>query len=214
MDKLPTDNLQPLLDYLESTNAKLLAGVQLAHLNQYPADGGWSQGQVIAHLIRTEQYFYPLFAWLPRLARVPWLVRGLDGLNLALCKLAGLGFVSLGDQLDKSPDKPGGTLQQLNPQFRGRFRAPAFLKPGRKQYDWQTLLLRRAQTRARTLAVVQQAQLWQLQTVRFSHPELGTMTLLEFVLFLGKHEEWHAEQLNRIWAQLQPLLKEVSATAA
>lgn len=214
MDKLPTDNLQSLLAYLESANAKLLANVQPTQLNQFPADGGWSQGQVVAHLIRTEQYLYPVFAWLPRLARVPWLVRGLDGLNLALCKLAGVGFVSLGDQLDKSPDTSGGTLRQLNPQFRGRFRAPAFLKPGRNQYDWQTLLLRRTQTRGRTLAALQQAPFWQLQTVRFSHPELGTMTLLEFVLFLGKHEEWHAEQLTRIWAQFQPLRKEVSATVA
>ena len=154
MDKLPTDNLQSLLAYLESANAKLRASVQPAQLNQYPADGGWSQEQVVAHLIRTEQYLYPVFAWLPRLAYSPLLVHMLDQLNTALDKLAGLSFVSLGDQLNKSP---GGTLWQLNPRFRGRFRAPAFLKPGRKQYDWKRLLLRPAQTRAHTFAALQQA---------------------------------------------------------
>lgn len=140
METLPTDELQSLLAYLETTQAKLLASVQLEQLNQYPAAGGWSQGQVLAHLIRTEQYLYPVFAWLPRLARIPWLVRALDRMNTALCKLAGLGFVSLGDQ----PDKSGGALQQLNPQFRGRFLAPAFLKPERKPHDWQCLLDGRA----------------------------------------------------------------------
>ncbi len=210
MNQLPPDELQPLLAYLETTEAKLLATVQVEQLNQSPPDGGWSPGQVLAHLIRAEQYFYPLFAWLPKLANARSLVCGLDWLNVRLCKLAGMGFVSLGDQ----PDKSGGALRQFTPQFRGRFLAPAFLKPGRKQYDWQDLLDARARTRARTLAAVRRAKLWQLQTVRFSHPELGPLSLLEFVLFLGKHEEWHTAQLKRIALQLEPKQKNAGVSAA
>lgn len=210
MNQPPTNQLQPLLDYLETTERKLLASVRIEDLNQYPASDGWSPGQVLAHLIRTEQYLYPLFALLPKLARAGWLVRALDWMNMSLCKLAGMGFVSLGDQ----PDRTGGGLQQFTPQFRGRFLAPAFLKPGRRPYDWQALQAARAHTRARTLTAVRRAHLWQLQTVRFSHPELGTLTLLEFVLFLGKHEEWHTAQLQRIAQQFAPLQKNVSGTAA
>lgn len=210
MDKIPVDELPALLAYLETTQAKLLACVQIKQLNAYPAEGGWSQGQVLAHLMRTELYLYPVFAWLPWLVQAPWLVRALDRLNTTFCKLAGLGFVSLGDQ----PDKSGGALQQLSPQFRGRFLAPAFLKPGPQQHDWQSLLAKRAHTRARTLKAVRRAPLWRLQAVRFSHPEFGPMTALEFVLFLGKHEEWHIEQLKRIAQQLALPPKNASDAAA
>lgn len=210
MNQRIPDELQPLFAYLETTQATLLASVQLEQLNQAPPDGGWSPGQVFAHLIRTEQYLYPVFAWLPKLARLPLLVRALDWLNVSLCKLAGMGFVSLGDQ----PDKARGGLQQFNPQFRGRFLAPAFLKPGRKQYDWYELQQARASTRAHSLAAVRRAHLWQLQTVQFSHPEFGRLPLLEFVRFLGKHEEWHTAQLQRIAAQLGPSPKNASGSTA
>jgi hypothetical protein len=199
MNQRAPAELQLLCDYLETTQAQLLASVPVNQLNQVPPDGGWSPGQVLAHLIRTEQYLYPVFAWLPKLAGLPWLVRALDWLNVSLCKLAGMGFISQGDQTDKVR----GGLQQLTPQFQGRFLAPAFLKPGRQQYDWQGLQAARTRTRARTLTAVRRARLWQLQTVQFSHPEFGRLPLLEFVLFLGKHEEWHTAQLKRIAQKIE-----------
>jgi hypothetical protein len=189
------NELTEILSYLETTQARLLAHVQEPHLNRAPAAGGWSSGQVLAHLIRTEQYFYPLFFLLPKLARLPWLVRGLDRLNSALCLALGMKFESLGDQ-------PSGDLRQFNPQFKGRFAAPAFLQPGQRRYDLSALLARRARTRARTLAALRRAGLAGLQAVRFSHPILGTFTVLEFARFLGKHEEWHTEQLKRIARQV------------
>jgi hypothetical protein len=185
------NELAETLRYLETTQAQLLAHVQEPNLNRVPPDGGWTQGQVIAHLIRSERYFYPLFALLPKLARWPGLIGALDRMNVTLCKLLGMGFESQGDQ-------PSAGLRQFTPQFKGRFFAPAFLKPRRKRYEWQALLAGRARTRRRTLAAIEKAGAAWLKELRFSHPILGSFTLLEFVLFLGKHEEWHTEQLKRI----------------
>jgi hypothetical protein len=189
--------LPELLRYLDTTNAALLERVDVARLNDCPADGGWSQAQVLAHLTRTETYFYPLFTVAPLLIRSQRVLDALNRLNIWLCKAAGMSFESRGDQ-------PAG-LTALSPQFKGRFFAPAFLKPRRRVYDWTELLASRERTRQRTLAALRRVDWTRLNALRFSHPVLGAFTLAEFVLFLGKHEEWHTEQIKRINVALAKL---------
>jgi hypothetical protein len=183
-----------LQTYLDFTQSKLHAELRDLDLNRYPATGGWSAGQVVAHLIKTEKYLYPLFSFVPKLIRSQKILDRLNWLNVALNKLAGMSFLSNGEQLPKS-------FQQLSPGlFRGRFTAPAFLKPRRKNYDFDDLWAKRQAARAKTLAALERSDLSRLKELKFSHPILGSFSLFEFALFIGKHEEWHTEQLKRIKA--------------
>ncbi len=190
------NDLNELRAYLDSTQAKLLAELGNMDLNQFPNNGGWSAGQVVAHLIKTEKYLYPLFSFVPKLIRSQAVLDQLNWLNVALNKLAGMSFLSNGEQLPKS-------FQQLNPgAFGGRFTAPAFLKPRRKTYDFDSLWAKREAARAKTLAALERSDLSRLKQLKFSHPILGSFSLFEFALFIGKHEEWHTEQLKRIKANV------------
>ncbi|MFN0111245.1 MAG: DinB family protein [Blastocatellia bacterium] len=193
---MASNEITELLAYLDSTQKKLIAELSNQDLNHYPADGGWSSGQVVAHLIKTEKYLYPLFSFVPRLIRSQMMLDKFDWLNTALNKLAGMSFLSLGDQTPKDFVKTDMAT------FRGRFKAPAFLKPRRKIYDLDALLQKREAARAKTLAALHRADLSRLKELRFSHPILGSFSLLEFVMFIGKHEEWHTEQLKRIKASI------------
>lgn len=178
--------------YLSSTQAKLLVELNGLDLNRYPANGGWSAGQVLAHLIKTEKYLYPLFSVVPKIIRSQKILDRLDWLNIGMNKLAGMSFLSNGDQVPKN-------FQQIDiTTIRGRFTAPAFLKPRRKVYDFDSLWAKRETARAKTLAALGRSDLSRLKELKFSHPILGSFTLIEFVLFIGKHEEWHTEQLKRI----------------
>ena len=186
--------LAELQTYLDSTEAKLLVELRGMDLNQYPASGGWSAGQVLAHLIKTEKYLYPLFSFVPKLIRSQAILDRLDWLNTVMNKLAGMSFLSLGDQVPKNFQQTDLTT------FRGRFTAPAFLKPSRKVYDFDQLWAKRETARVKTLTALSRADSSRLKELKFSHPILGSFTLFEFALFIGKHEEWHAEQLKRIKA--------------
>ena len=105
--------------------------------------------------------------------------------------------MSLGDQL------PEDFTQIPLSTFRGRFTAPSFLKPRRRTYDFERLWAKREAVRAKTLTAIRQADFSRLKQLKFSHPVLGPFTLFEFATFLGKHEEWHVEQLKRIRANYE-----------
>lgn len=187
--------LAELFDYLETTDRALRTELAKLELNQAPPDGGWSAGQILAHLNKTERYLYPLFKFGPALGSIPRLLASLDRLNLRLCRLAGMRFTHNG-----ASQPP--TLDTLSRDYPGRFMAPAFLKPKRRQYALDELLIERIDLRARTLQAVQAADPVKLSTLQFSHPILGTYSLVEFLFFIARHEEWHTEQLKRLRIKL------------
>lgn len=188
-------DLNSALAYLHTTEAQLLAEAREMDLNYGPPDGGWSAGQVLAHLIKTEKYMYPMFVTALKLLPSQAALNVLDRLNVIISKLAGIRFISNGEKLPEN-------LDELNPAYKGRFVAPAFLRPAKKSHDLATLTASREKVRARTLRVIKSVPCERLTTLKFSHPILGRFTLLEFVLFLGKHEEWHTAQLKRITASI------------
>ncbi|HMV46776.1 MAG TPA: DinB family protein [Blastocatellia bacterium] len=180
-----------VLSRLETTEQALLQELAGVDLNHSPAPESWSGGQVLAHLIKTERYFHPLFAVAPALAKAPFVLALLDKLNIALCKLAGMKFIANGES------QPRG-LAAIQPGFKGRFVAPSFLRPAKKPYELAALLAERAQVRQKTLRHLNRIGLERLNCLRFSHPELGSLTLLEMFLFISKHEAWHTEQIKRL----------------
>ena len=187
--------LAELFDYLETTDHALRIELAGLELNQMPLDGGWSAGQILAHLNKTERYLYPLFKFGPTLGLIPRLLEILDRLNLRLCGLTGMHFKRNG-----ASQPP--TLDNMSRGYPGRFMAPAFLRPKRRQYALDALLIERLELRARTLQAVQAADPVKLSTLQFTHPILGTYSLVEFLFFIARHEEWHTEQLKRLRIKL------------
>jgi hypothetical protein len=187
--------LAELFDYLETTDRALRTELAGLELNQVPLDGGWSAGQILAHLNKTERYLYPLFKFGPTLGSIPGLLEMLDRLNLRLCRLTGMRFMRNG-----ASQPP--TLDTISRGYSGRFMAPAFLRPKRRQYALDELLIERLDLRARTLQAVQDADPIKLSTLQFSHPILGRYSLVEFLFFIARHEEWHTEQLKRLRIKL------------
>ena len=71
MNQHDTENFSEILTQLTATERMLLSELDGIDLNYCPPSGGWSGGQVLAHLIKTEQYFHPLFSLRRRLAQCP-----------------------------------------------------------------------------------------------------------------------------------------------
>ncbi len=195
MDQQNATSFSEILTQLTATERTLLSELKEIDLNHSPPTGGWSGGQVLAHLIKTEQYFHPLFFVAPALGTVPLVLGLFDKINIVLCKLAGLKFIANGEQ------RPQG-LESLNPDFKGRFVAPSFLRPGKKNYELASLIAERTKVRQKTLRHMRRIGVERLQRLRFSHPELGPLTLLEMFLFISKHEAWHTEQIRRLKKQM------------
>src|SRR5437762_9254654 len=97
--------LASTIEYLKMTQQELLSQVHEMDLNYYPPDGGWSAGQVLAHLIRTEQYLYPLFWTGGKVGPPQSLLNVMNRVNISLSKLAGMGFISNGEKIPEGLSK-------------------------------------------------------------------------------------------------------------
>ncbi|MEO8027935.1 MAG: DinB family protein [Bryobacteraceae bacterium] len=172
--------------YLDECETDLLAELERAsevlHQN---AGRGWTVAQIVHHLIRTEQVMYLIWSAIPRLARWPRLLHAMDGANAQLWKAFGMRTVEAG--------KP----EVSNPAA-GRFRAPVFLRPRATSHTCESLIAWRRKVRDRSLRAISRIDDETLNTVRWSHPLLGSYSLIEFAQFLGVHERHHLAQMKRI----------------
>ena len=182
-------DLQSTIEYLDACERELLEELRRCEpvLNRRAEPGAWSPAAVAMHLIRTELAMYPLFALVPKLARWPRLLRGMDAVNRRLWLAMGMRTV----------EGVAGRVTAANPTA-GRFMAPSFLRPGSRKYRLERLLARRRAMREKTLRAVRNADPAVLARITWSHPLLGPYTLLEFVEFLGVHEQHHLPQIRRM----------------
>ncbi|MBX9600281.1 MAG: DinB family protein [Bryobacteraceae bacterium] len=180
--------MEHTLAYLQACEEDLLAELRRCApvLNRSSEGGAWSPGAVAMHLIRTEVAMYPLFAWVPKLARWPRLIRTMDTVNRGLWLVSGMRTV----------EGIEGRITAANATS-GRFLAPGFLRPGSGDYRLERLLDTRRAIRDKTLRAVRGADPAVLARITWSHPLLGPYTLLEFVEFLGVHEQHHLPQIRR-----------------
>jgi hypothetical protein len=185
MAKMRWDEVRSYLDESESV---LLAELsQARHRLHEPVPGGWSIAQIVHHLVRTEQVMYLVWAVIPKFRRFPRCVKAVDVTNAALWRLLGMRTV----------ESAKGKLTAVN-AAEGRYRAPVFLRPtsGVKSYD--ELIEWRRCTRDRSVRAITLVDEHTLNSMRWSHPLLGSYTLMEFAEFLGIHERHHLPQIQRI----------------
>jgi hypothetical protein len=174
--------------YLQESEGALLAEVRRNHriLHRSPS-GGWSVAQIVQHLVRTEQFMYPIWTVLPTFRKVPTVVRIADAANARLWRLMGMRTV----------ESAGAGLTPAN-AAKGRYRAPVFLRPSNGGRDADQLIAWRRRTRDRSLRAMVAVDEKTLNAMRWSHPLLGSFTLMEFAQFLGIHERHHLPQIRRI----------------
>lgn len=172
--------------YLDACDRALIVEARAA-AGKAPLTGHWSASQIVDHLNRTEQVMYPMWALVPRLRAFPRLVRLADRANAALWRGMGMAAVV-----------PSGRLTPDNAES-GSFRAPIFLAPSAERAGrLDALLERRRRIRDRTMRAVLATDEAVLNSLRWSHPLLGSYTLLEFAQFLGVHEQHHLPQIRRL----------------
>ena len=181
MTDLSRADVQRYLD--ESDQALLAALSQGGPPEPRLTSGQWTRPQIVQHLIRAEQVMYPIWAVVPRFRSVPALLRLVDRSNAVLWRAMGMRTVVEVERLT-----PANAAE-------GRFHAPVFLRPAAATRTIEELLERRRRVRLRTLRAIRAADEATLNALRWSHPLLGTMTLMEFAQFLGVHEQHHRPQL-------------------
>lgn len=170
--------------YLDDSERSLLSALSEARPPDLPSTSGqWSRAQILQHLIRTEQVMYPIWAVVPKFRSVPALLRLVDQSNVALWRAMGMRTVV-----------EAGLLTPANAE-QGRFSAPVFLRPAGTTRSVEDLLERRRRVRTRTLRAIAATDEAALNQLRWSHPLMGTMTLMEFAQFLGVHEQHHRPQI-------------------
>jgi len=174
--------------YLEECECALLEELSRARgMLHEPVPGGWTIAQIVHHLVRTEQVMYLIWAVVPKLRRFPRCLKAADSTNSALWRWMGMRTI----------ESAQGKLTTANAAH-GRYRAPVFLRPasGVKSYD--ELIEWRRRTRDRSLRAITSIDEETLNSLRWSHPLLGSYTLMEFAQFLGIHERHHLPQIQRI----------------
>lgn len=172
--------------YLDESERALLSALSDGGSPGPPSTPGqWTRAQILQHLIRTEQVMYPIWAVVPKFRSAPALLRLVDRSNAALWRAMGMRTVV-----------EAGMLTPAN-ATEGRFGAPIFLRPAAVRRSIEDLLTQRRRVRDRTLRAVRAADEATLNRLRWSHPLMGTMTLMEFARFLGVHEHHHRPQILR-----------------
>jgi len=182
---------EQIRNYLSDTERRLLEALNLSRdILDLPVPGRWTIGQIARHLIMSERVMYPLWTVLPKLRRWPGLMQQMDRSNVALWHLMGMRTV-----------EPPHSKAMAGYATEGRLRAPMFLRPAARSTNYATLIASRRRMRDRTLAAVAELDAKTLRTLRWSHPEMGSLTLMEMFRFLGVHEEHHLPQIQRIRAE-------------
>jgi hypothetical protein len=170
--------------YLTESERALVAAFSGIGSSAVPATrGAWSRTQILQHLIRTEQVMYPIWAVVPKFRSAPALLRLVDQSNAALWRAMGMRTLV-----------EAGRLTPAN-AAEGRFEAPVFLRPAAVTRSIEDLLVRRRRVRDRTVRAISATEEATLNGLRWSHPLMGTMTLMEFARFLGVHEQHHLPQI-------------------
>ncbi|MFD1886044.1 DinB family protein [Paenibacillus wenxiniae] len=91
---------------------------------------------------------------------------------------------------------------RLTPDRSRRIEAPADLVPADKHMTRQELYTRLSRSRSHLEELLQTADPQQLQQKTMNHPVFGSMTLEEWVEFIGLHEQRHLEQMKDIQSAL------------
>lgn len=166
-----------LLEVLDETRAALklaLARIPAAKRDTRRADGGWSVGEILDHLHKTEAAFCRLLG--KRVADAP--ARGVPAETDRSSLLSRLDAARLTDRTRRL-DAPGIVVPAEGARADA---ALAALESSRAE-------LRRTLVAASGLA---------LGTITYPHPALGVLDMYQWALSIAYHEARHAQQIREM----------------
>jgi DinB superfamily len=164
-------NLAPILEHLNRSRAHFLKTAREIPDKRWrdsPADGGWSAGEVIAHVVMVEA---AIIARSKKVLQVsPQPVPLLKKIHLPLSLTT----------------------------FRGRkVKSPIPLDPNLVS-EKPAALDRLSATRKATLQFIESTQGRDLSAYRFPHPFLGSLNIYDWFRAIGYHERRHEKQIREI----------------
>lgn len=173
--------LAELVEYLDAARASLLdaaASVPADRFAERPAPDRWSAAEVMEHLARVETSCARVVAKRAADARQ----KGIGAESDDSSVLHVLDHMPLTDRTK-------------------RLEAPELVAPS-GGWTREGALEALAASRAELIRAVADAEGLALGSVRYTHVRLGELDLYQWILFVGKHEERHTQQINEIATQL------------
>jgi len=173
--------LAELVEYLDATRASLLDTAALVPADRFaerPLPDRWSAAELMEHLARVETSCSRVVAKRAAEAR------------------------RTGVEAETDEHSVLHVVDQLELTDRTKRReAPELVAPA-GGWDRERALEAVAASRADMMRAVAEAEGLALGSIRYTHVRLGELDLYQWILFVGKHEERHTEQLREIAAQL------------
>jgi hypothetical protein len=167
--------LREIVDEIENARAKLYASVEnlsQEELDKQPGPGIWSPGEILYHLYLSETGITTLLD--KQVARARKRNLGLDPEDSSL--LGSLDHFAL-EKAETKVKAPSRALPQ-------------------KDIKKKEMIELLQNSRKELLEKISEASPYNLSELEFPHPLLGRMDMYRWILFIGKHEERHTNQLT------------------
>ena len=172
-------------------------------LDYSPSDGGWSIGEIIDHVLKTERLYRGEFEALIRLdksGRRPLIRRGFGEIDVGIPFLPSSVMPMVGSALGLiNPFIPQGVRNRIIRSRSLKASSPRALLPARGR-GLEELLAELKSQFERTRGVFDENPGLDYTRMIHQHPMIGINTLPQLVRIAALHEERHQEQVDQILA--------------
>ena len=169
--------LQQIIDEIEKTRSQLLTKVSGSSQSEFdfrPLPDQWSIGEILHHLSIIENQITHVVA----------------------------KKIQRAERMGLTPDPSGESILHSLDQFAiettpQKITSPQFAVPtkGKKKED---LLEELKKSRAALIEKLNKAHAFDLSRLQFPHPVLGRLNMYQWILYVGKREERHIHQIERL----------------
>jgi len=170
-------NLEEIINYIEEVRSDIKNYVQDKedHLLQNTNDANsWSPNEVLQHLYKTEIYITEL-------------------LNRQIERAKKKDLTSVDETTSYLHSLDEFEIEIVNEKFN----APELSKPGGSM-DSEVVLHQMGESRSELIKLLREFSQYDMTGIEFPHPAYGRMNMIQWVLFLGKHEERHFNQIKQV----------------
>ncbi len=168
-------NLEEIINYVEDVRSDMknyVQGKEISLLKKKDSANSWSPDEVLQHLYKTEVYITDLLNRQMERAKKK---------NLA------------------SGDETTSYLHSLD-EFeveivKEKFNAPEISKPD-GSIDSEEILKKMDESRSELIKLLKEFSKYDMAGIEFPHPAYGRMNMLQWIIFIGKHELRHFKQIK------------------
>ncbi len=171
------ENLKEIVEYLEKVRSDLIKNVPdniVIKDEKVNKGNSWSPGEILEHIYKTEIYITELLKRQMERAIKRELRSAADNTS----------FLHSLDQFEIE-------------RIKEKFIAPEQTIPDRSA-DPENILQKMDKSRAELIQLLHTFSEYDMEGMEFPHPAYGRMNMLQWVIFIGKHELRHLNQMKQI----------------